>query len=233
MPTLLAPLPPALDAPGRAEALAALCARHGVRALALFGSATGDRFDPARSDLDVLFDFERGGTPNPEAVAALQAALEGLFGRPVDLLTSNGLENPYFRRQVLSDILPLYRTDANGAMAGLRARKLIWDAVRALDRAIGFMAGHTGAAYAADPVLQSAVERQLITVGEALSVLRREAPDVAALVPRLAEVVGLRHRLVHGYEEVDPGAVWLAVTQHAPTLRDALREQQTRLDAEG
>ena len=39
-------------------ALRALCRSFGVRRLDLFGSAATGRFDPARSDLDFLVEFE-------------------------------------------------------------------------------------------------------------------------------------------------------------------------------
>ncbi len=37
--------------------IARLCRNHGVRRLELFGSATSERFDPGRSDLDLLVEF--------------------------------------------------------------------------------------------------------------------------------------------------------------------------------
>jgi len=39
-------------------ALAALCRRHHVRTLELFGSAADGSFQPDRSDLDLLVDFQ-------------------------------------------------------------------------------------------------------------------------------------------------------------------------------
>lgn len=39
-------------------AIAELCRRFGVRRLDLFGSAAMGRFDPQRSDLDFLVEFE-------------------------------------------------------------------------------------------------------------------------------------------------------------------------------
>lgn len=39
------------------EALARVCQERGVARLRVFGSATGDDFDPERSDLDFLVDF--------------------------------------------------------------------------------------------------------------------------------------------------------------------------------
>ncbi len=40
------------------EELQQLCRRFHVRRLDLFGSATGQEFDPARSDLDFLVEFD-------------------------------------------------------------------------------------------------------------------------------------------------------------------------------
>ena len=85
-------------------ALAELCRRFGVRRLDLFGSAATGHFDPARSDLDFLVEFETppaGGFRGP--YFGLLEALETLFARKVDLLTIPGLKNPYLRRQILSE----------------------------------------------------------------------------------------------------------------------------------
>lgn len=92
------------------DELAALCRRVGVRRLDLFGSAATGHFDPTRSDLDFLVEFE----PNPpdgryaRAVFELRSGLERLFGRPIDLLTSSMLENPYLRLQIEAEKRPLY-----------------------------------------------------------------------------------------------------------------------------
>ncbi len=90
--------------------LAGLCARHGVRRLALFGSAaTGERFDPARSDLDFLVEFQ----PQPPASRAdsyfgLMEDLERLFGVPVDLVEPGPIANPYFRQAIEKSQVTLY-----------------------------------------------------------------------------------------------------------------------------
>ena len=76
-------------------ALHALCRRYGVAQLHVFGSALTARFDPARSDADVLVSL----LPAPplaqgEALLGLRDALETLLGRRVDLLTPDALRNP-------------------------------------------------------------------------------------------------------------------------------------------
>lgn len=81
--------------------IAALCVRHHVVRLELFGSAASGAFDGASSDLDFLVEFR----PMPPAEHAdcffgLQADLEHLFGVPVDLVEPGPIRNPYFRQAI-------------------------------------------------------------------------------------------------------------------------------------
>jgi predicted nucleotidyltransferase len=91
------------------EALAALCRRYGVRRLELFGSVTTDAFDPARSDLDFLVEFDAlPPVTLADAYFGLKDSLEALFGRPVDLVTESSLSNPYFRERVMAERQAVY-----------------------------------------------------------------------------------------------------------------------------
>ena len=90
-------------------ALRALCDRFGVRRLDLFGSAATGRFDPARSDLDFLVEFEpMPPSPYAKACRGLREGLERHFGRSIDLLTEPALVNPYLRRQIESERRPIF-----------------------------------------------------------------------------------------------------------------------------
>ena len=85
----------------RLDQIIELCVRHSVRRLALFGSAVRADFDPGRSDLDFLVDFDAvTPTEHADAYFGLLADLETLFGRPVDLVESAALRNPYRRREI-------------------------------------------------------------------------------------------------------------------------------------
>lgn len=92
------------------SALPALCRRFHVRRLDAFGSAGSERFDPARSDLDFLVEFD--DLP-PASYAAnyfgLRDALESLYGRTVDLVTGAALANPYFRARVEAEKRTVFR----------------------------------------------------------------------------------------------------------------------------
>lgn len=91
-----------------AETIAALCRRFRVRRLAVFGSAVTVDFDPARSDVDFLVEFEEGAGGLFDAYFGLKEELERLVGRPVDLVTPKSLENPYFAASVERSRQDLY-----------------------------------------------------------------------------------------------------------------------------
>ena len=90
-------------------ALAELCRQHRVKTLDLFGSAAGSNFDPAKSDLDFLVEFEDlEPTAFSAAYFGLLEGLSGLLERPVDLVVDSSIQNPYFRESVERTRTPLY-----------------------------------------------------------------------------------------------------------------------------
>jgi uncharacterized protein len=83
------------------EELRQLCRRFHVRRLDVFGSAVRGDFDPARSDLDFLVEFQHlPPGAYADAFFGLKEALEQLLGRPVDLVAAAAIRNPYFRESV-------------------------------------------------------------------------------------------------------------------------------------
>ncbi|KAA0232241.1 MAG: nucleotidyltransferase [Actinobacteria bacterium] len=88
------------------EHLASFCERHHIRSLALFGSATGDRFSPD-SDIDLLVAFEPGASPGLLSIAEMELELGAALGREVDLRTANDLSR-LFRDRVVAEARTLY-----------------------------------------------------------------------------------------------------------------------------
>jgi predicted nucleotidyltransferase len=81
--------------------LAQLCRQFHVRRLEAFGSATRDDFDPSRSDVDLLVEFEPDSTLKAlHQYFGLKEALEALLERPVDLVVDSAVENPYIRKSI-------------------------------------------------------------------------------------------------------------------------------------
>jgi uncharacterized protein len=91
------------------ERLATLCRRYHVTALELFGSRAKGTARPD-SDVDLLVTFAPGQTPGFAFVTFCEE-LEALFGREVDVLTRESVEqdfNRYRREGILAATESLY-----------------------------------------------------------------------------------------------------------------------------
>lgn len=76
--------------------IAAICRRHGIRRLEVFGSAArASDFDLARSDVDFLVEFAPGVQAGLRSFFGAKAELEQLLGRGVDLVEPEAVRNPY------------------------------------------------------------------------------------------------------------------------------------------
>ena len=94
----------------RRDEVRAVCRRFHVRRLDLFGSAARGDFDPQRSDVDFLVEFDR---THPDALSlrtyfGLKEALEGLLGRPVDLVEPGAVRNPYPKASIEGSREPVF-----------------------------------------------------------------------------------------------------------------------------
>lgn len=84
------------------EALSALCRRHRIRRLSLFGSTLKGTARPD-SDIDLLVEFERDARPTYFTLARIEFELSPLFGgKRIDLRTARELSR-YFRDEVIRE----------------------------------------------------------------------------------------------------------------------------------
>ena len=97
-------------------------------------------------------------------------------------------------------------------------RKRLHDIRLTAEALARFTAGKTVEQLKADEVLQAAIERKLEIIGEAFVQLRDEDPDTAEKFPELRKIVGMRNRLVHGYDQLDLDVLWDATISHVPKL---------------
>jgi predicted nucleotidyltransferase len=90
-----------------ADEIAAICERHGVRELAVFGSLLRDDFTPD-SDIDFLVVFENDDYgPWMGRLSGLETELSELLGRPVDVVPRPMLKW-VIRDRVLAEAQPIY-----------------------------------------------------------------------------------------------------------------------------
>lgn len=91
------------------EQLKQLCRRYYVSRLELFGSAAVGTYDPENSDLDFLVEFQPVKVGHrADCYFGLLEELETVFSRPIDLLMTNSIRNPYFLEAISKTRTPLY-----------------------------------------------------------------------------------------------------------------------------
>ena len=72
--------------------------------------------------------------------------------------------------------------------------------------------------YENDLKTQSAVERHLGIIGEAVNKYDHLNPDDSLLNAR--KIVGFRNRLIHAYDAIDPSMIWAIIKQYLQPLKE-------------
>lgn len=104
----------------------------------------------------------------------------------------------------------------------LRDQATILDILHAGRQIVGFVRGVTQEQFLADRMMRSAVQHQLLVMGEAVKRLsatfRQEHDDIP-----WKRISGMRDRLIHGYDDVDLDIVWVAATEYVPDVLNRLK----------
>lgn len=87
-----------------------ICENHKVRSLYLFGSAAKNEFNPKKSDLDFVVEFNKNIDPIDFAdnFFSLLDALKDLFKTEVDLLSYRALKNQIIKAEIDKSKVQLY-----------------------------------------------------------------------------------------------------------------------------
>lgn len=96
------------------------------------------------------------------------------------------------------------------------------DIREAIDRALFFVSDLAFEGFVSDERTKWAVYSQVIIIGEATSRISRDFQQNHPAVP-WRKMIAMRHRIVHGYDEVDWRIVWDTVIGDLPRLRDLIR----------
>lgn len=100
---------------------------------------------------------------------------------------------------------------------------LLLDMLLAAREAVDFVHDCTREEFESDRMRQLALIKSIEIIGEAAS---RISEPFREAHPELAwrEIVGMRHRMVHGYFEIDLDRVWKTAQESLPTLIAAVEK---------
>jgi len=86
----------------------ALCNKHKVSSLFVFGSILTERFNQT-SDIDFIVDFNNVDLYDyADNYFSLKNSLEKLLNRPIDLLEESAIKNPYLKKSINSSKQLIY-----------------------------------------------------------------------------------------------------------------------------
>lgn len=109
-----------------------------------------------------------------------------------------------------------------------RLPKHLFDAIAAARLAREFAAGLSFEAYAGNVLVRSAVERQLEILGEACQRMLAADPTLRQRIPDTAFAVGLRNRIIHGYDRIENAVVYDTLMRDLPALQSAPADELAR-----
>jgi uncharacterized protein with HEPN domain len=104
------------------------------------------------------------------------------------------------------------------------AKKYLYDVLKACDAILAFTRNKTFEDYDTDLMLRSAVERQLMIVGEALNKASQLDGTVEEHIPEKRDIVRLRNIIAHGYAIVENATVWGILQADLPRLHEQVKQ---------
>lgn len=103
-----------------------------------------------------------------------------------------------------------------------KSLKYLTDILIAIEYIDDFMKDtHDFSEYCNDHKTQSAVERQLVIIGEAINQFKKNEPNIS--ISNDHQIVSFRNRLVHAYDSIDNSIVWAIFKRHIEPLRNEIQ----------
>ncbi|MFA6923245.1 MAG: HepT-like ribonuclease domain-containing protein [Bacteroidales bacterium] len=76
--------------------------------------------------------------------------------------------------------------------------------------------------YQKNKMLKRAVEREFEIIGEAMSRIIKIEPAIN--ISSISQIIGMRNRVIHGYDKIDDEIVWGTISRHLPGLKKEIKE---------
>ncbi len=76
--------------------------------------------------------------------------------------------------------------------------------------------------YTGNKLVKAAVERKLEIIGEALGKALKINADLS--ISHKQNIIGMRNRIIHAYDEVDDAMVWEVMNKYLPALKEEVEK---------
>ena len=76
--------------------------------------------------------------------------------------------------------------------------------------------------YTSDKMLRRAIEREFEIIGEAMN--RIDKLDSTISISSKIQIIGMRNRVIHGYDKIDDALIWGTIVRHLPRLKEEIAQ---------
>lgn len=76
--------------------------------------------------------------------------------------------------------------------------------------------------YQKNKMIRRAVEREFEIIGEATNALLKNNKDIK--ITSAERIIGMRNRVIHGYDKIDDEIIWGTIKRHLPVLKKEVKE---------
>lgn len=105
-----------------------------------------------------------------------------------------------------------------------KEKKYLSDIANSIELIENFTNGVTSfTEYQKDLKTKGAVERHLGIIGEAVNKFLKESG--ANDLKNSSQIISLRNRLIHSYDNIDDSIIWSVITRHLPLLKEDVHAQ--------
>lgn len=103
-----------------------------------------------------------------------------------------------------------------------KARKYLFDILESVQSIETFIDGIDFFQYQKNKMARRAVERELEIIGEAMNLLLKIDSDIE--ITSAKRIIGMRNRVIHGYDKIDDGVIWGTIKKHLPILKKEIKK---------
>lgn len=100
-------------------------------------------------------------------------------------------------------------------------KKYLYDMLESINSINDFIEGQREfEKYQSNKMLRRAVEREFGIIGEAMTKINKLEPKIPLSSKK--QIIGMRNRVIHGYDKVDDEIVWGTIIRHLPVLKNEI-----------
>lgn len=103
-----------------------------------------------------------------------------------------------------------------------KTRKYLFDILEAVNSIENYILNVDFIQYQKNKMVRRAVEREFEIIGEAMNSILKA--DDSIKITSAERIIGMRNRVIHGYDKIDNGLVWGTIKKHLPVLKEEVSE---------